>query len=58
MKTVIMVENVLAMSRQEIVSVGLDTMETPAMREKSLKVKLKAVIYVKTMADHRQIVKI
>ena len=49
---------VLAMSRQDIVSVGLDTMETPVMREKSRKVKLKAIIYVKTKADHRQIVKI
>ena len=49
---------VLAMSRQEIVSVGLDTMETPVMKEKSRKVKLKAIIYVKTKADHRQIVKI
>ena len=49
---------VLAMSRQDIVSVGLDTMETPVMREKSRKVKHKAIIYVKTKADHRQIVKI
>ena len=43
---------VLAMSRQEIVSVGLDTMETPVMKEKSQKVKLKANIYVKTKAKY------
>ena len=43
---------VLAMSRQEIVSVGLDTMETPVMKEKSRKVKLKAIIYVKTKARY------
>ena len=43
---------VLAMSRQEIVSVGLDTMETPVMKEKSRKVKLNAIIYVKTKAKY------
>ena len=38
---------VLAMSRQEIVSVGLDTMETPVMKEKSRKVKLKQLFMSK-----------
>ena len=43
---------VLAMSRQEIVSVGLDTMEMPVMKEKSPKVKLNAIIYVKPKAKY------
>ena len=43
---------VLALSRQEIVSVGLDTMEKPVMKEKSQKVRLNAIIYVKTTAKY------
>ena len=40
---------VLAMSRQEIVSVLLDTQEIPVKKEKSRKVNLNAIINLKTM---------
>ena len=42
---------VLAMSRQEIVSARLDTLEIPVKKEKSQKVKLNAIIYLKTKAN-------
>ena len=40
---------VLAMSRQEIVSALLDTLEIPVKIEKSRKVNLNAIINLKTM---------
>ena len=40
---------VLAMSRQEIVSALLDTLEIPVKKEKSRKVNLNAIINLKTM---------
>ena len=40
---------VLAMSRQEIVSVLLDTLEIPVKKEKSRKVNLNAIINLKAM---------
>ena len=39
---------VLAMSRQEIVSALLDTLEIPVKKEKSRKVNLNAIINLKT----------